>query len=117
MRIHIVRPKETKQEGNEEVSLKSTNQVISFEQNEEVLQNDSSFTSKKANNQKPVIKKQVSVNTIGKQKKTKETQKVSHPSHATGVQTPKRKYYEPWPPIKRTAQSCQQYGGYCDHYH
>lgn len=47
MRIHIVRPKETKQEGNEEVSLKSTNQVISFEQNEEVLQNDSSFTSKK----------------------------------------------------------------------
>ena len=75
MRIHIVRPKETKQEGNEEVSLKSTNQVISFEQNEEVLQNDSSFTSKKANNQKPVIKKQVSVNTIGKQKRRKKHRK------------------------------------------
>ena len=47
----------------------------------------------------------------------KETQKVSHLAHATGVQTPKRKYYEPCPPIKRTAQSCQQYCGYCDHCH
>lgn len=28
---------------------------------------------------------------------------------------PKRKFYEPWPPIKRTAQSCQYYCGYCDH--
>ena len=97
--------------------MKSTNQVISFEQNEEVLQNHASFTFNEENQQKPVIKKQVSANTIGKQKETKKTQKVSHPSHATGAQTSKRKYYEPWPPIKRTAQSCQQYGGYCNHRH
>jgi spore germination protein YaaH len=104
-----------KQEETKEVSLTSTKHVISAEQNEEVLQNHASFTFNKENQQKPVIKKQVSANTIGKQKETKKTQKASQTSHATGVQTPKRKYYEPWPSIKRTAQRCQYYFGYCDH--
>lgn len=50
-----------------------------------------------------------------KGQETKEIQKDSQPSHATNIQTPKRKHYEPWPPIKRTAQSCQYYCGYCHH--
>ncbi len=107
--------KELKGGGKEEGSLTQTNHVMSSEQKGQVLSDKTPLISMKEDKQTLEIKKQTTVNKIETQKKTKKIQQDSQPPHVTGVQTPKRKYYEPWPPIKRTAQSCQYNCGYWDH--